>query len=685
MKKGFYPKLAFQGIKKNGKIYIPYILTCIGMVMMYYIISFLSYSKSVDSMKGGRAIQDILSYGTGVIAVFTVIFLFYTNSFIIRRRKKEFGLYNILGMGKLNIARILIWETLIIFVLAIVIGLGCGILFSKLAELFTIKMMDGNVNFKFSVEYKSIMNAVILFAAAFGLILLNSLRQIHLSKPIELLHSDEAGEKPPKARWILAVIGVIALGTAYYMSATIKNPMEALLTFFVAVILVIIATYILFIAGSVALCKLLQKKKGYYYKTSHFVSVSSMAYRMKRNGASLASICILSTMVLVIISSTLCLYVGKEENFNSNYPRGIQIETFSVIEPERNIPNEKYNESVISAIDSVLDKNNVNAENILYYQYLPIGGYIDGDKLSFDKEKFSAVQQTDYSKIKNLYVFTLDDYNRLMDKNETLGKDEVILSTVESEYKPDTIKIESLETMNIVKRTDDFIENDIVSDAHFMPSIFIVVPDSETFNEIYKIQSEVYGDDSSLTEYYYSFDLDCSDEKQISIKNEISEEISILQEKDDSFLSYLVYCREEIRYNFYSLFGGLFLLGILLSIVFICAAVLIMYYKQISEGYEDCSRFEIMQKVGMTKKEIKKSINSQVLTVFSAPLLMAGLHIVFAFPIIAKMLKMFGLFNISLFAVVTIVCFILFALFYIIVYRITSHSYYSIVSEAQKQ
>lgn len=678
MKRGFYPKLALQGIRKNGKTYIPYILTCIGMIMMYYIISFLSCNRSVSAMKGGDSIQEMLSFGTGVIAVFTVIFLFYTNSFIIRRRKREFGLYNILGMGKLNIARILIWETFICFIVSVVIGLVCGVLFSKFAELFTIKMMNENVNFQFNIEWKSVINTIVLFAVVFGLILLNSLRQIHLSKPIELLHSDEAGEKPPKAHWILAVIGVIALGTAYYMSATIEEPMEAILLFFVAVILVIIATYILFIAGSVAFCRLLQKKKGYYYKTNHFVSVSSMAYRMKRNGASLASICILSTMVLVMISSTLCLFVGKEENLVSMYPREIEVSTYST--------DEKYTESIHAAVDDVLEKNNLKAENTLTYQYLAVTGYLDRDTIYFDQSRFTNAQKTDYSKIKMLYIFTLDEYNRLMNTNEILNKNEVMICTEKSDYNPDTITIENLDTMNIVKKTDDFICKNIMNSAiNGISSVFIFVPDKETLNTINKKQIELYGDNKSEVQDYYGFDLDCTDEEQIEISNQIVDKAVAVQQKEDTFPTVMTQSRAENRNDFYALFGGLFLLGILLSIVFICAAVLIMYYKQVSEGYEDCSRFEIMQKVGMTKKEIKKSINSQVLTVFAAPLLMAGLHIGFAFPIISKLLKLFGLFNTWLFIIVTIVCFVVFALFYIVVYRITSHSYYSIVSGAEKQ
>ena len=305
----------------------------------------------------------------------------------------------------MNIAKILVWETFICFIISIITGLLCGILFSKLAELFVMKMMNVSVNFEFSVDYMSAIKAAAIFAAAFILILLNSLRQVHLSKPIELLHSDEKGEKPPKAHWIFAFAGVIALGIAYYISATIKEPLKALTTFFIAVILVIIATYILFIAGSVALCRLLQKKKGYYYKPNHFVSVSSMAYRMKRNGASLASICILSTMVLVMISSTLCLYVGKESNLKSQYPREIEISAYIDKASDKN-----YTQTLNNLISETLNKHNVKLKNEVKYKYLSVGGYLDNGTLDFDRSKYSESQQSDYSKIRNLVVLTLDDY-----------------------------------------------------------------------------------------------------------------------------------------------------------------------------------------------------------------------------------------------------------------------------------
>lgn len=662
-----FPKLAVQGIRKNGRIYLPYILTCVGMVMMYYIVSYLTYSDAVYNMHGGRDIQMILSWGTGVIAVFAVIFLFYTNSFIIRRRKKEFGLYNILGMGKKNIAVILIWETLITFVISVVAGLGLGIAFSKLSELVTAQILQDSAVFGFSVELASIKNTLLIFAAAFALILLNSLRQIHLSKPIELLRSENAGEKPPKANILLAIVGVVLLAAAYYISCTIEDPMSALSLFFVAVIMVIVATYMLFTAGSVALCKLLKKNKNYYYKTRHFVSVSSMAYRMKRNGASLASICILSTMVLVMISSTLCLYVGREDMMHRRYPRDIIVETYSI--------DEEFTQPVHDAALSVLDDYSLEPQDMLHYQYLPIAGLIDGSVVSFDSDEASL----DFSNLRQLFFLTIDEYNRLMEKNETITDDEIIIYTPKSEYDYNELTIDGLKTMTIKKQVDEFISNGEETATAFA-SIFVFVADADKLNEIYSFQQQIYGENASLMEDYYGFNLDCDDQTEIAVMGDIETELSALSADDKAFPEVTAESLADNKQSFYSLFGGLFFLGILLSVVFIFAAVLIMYYKQITEGYEDAGRFEIMQKVGMTKSDIRRSVNSQILTVFFAPLLMAGMHTGFAFPIIASLLTAFGLFDVPLLIAVTAGVFVVFALCYALVYKITSRSYYRIVS-----
>ena len=399
MRFGFYLKLALSGIRKNKKTYVPYILTGIGMVMMYYIVSFLSCSSSVAAMHGGDVVREFLSLGSNVIGLFALILLFYTNSFLMKRRKKEFGLYNILGMGKNNLSRVLIWETLIISVISIIGGLGCGILFSKAVELLIGRMLGSDVGFRFEILKRPISEAFIIFAVIFILILINSLRQIYFSKPIELIHSESVGEKPPKGNWFIALIGAILLIVAYYISVTISDPVSAIVLFFVAVLMVIVATYLLFIAGSVVLCRLLQKNKNYYYKTNHFISISSLVYRMKRNGAGLASICILSTMVLVMISSTFCLYIGGEENLRNRYPRDIVMDLWSI--------DEEITDQAHNLITNTLDEYDLEADNLLHYRYLVMVALQKDGKMLLDPKKID--QPYSYADMRQLYIIPLED------------------------------------------------------------------------------------------------------------------------------------------------------------------------------------------------------------------------------------------------------------------------------------
>lgn len=325
MKMTFYPKMAWMGIRKNSRMYIPYLLTCAGMIAMYYIMAFLAFSNVLLKVEGGEILNAIMGLGSIVIGVFALIFLFYTNSFLIRRRKKEFGLYNILGMGKANLAHVLIWENVMSFLISLGGGLTVGILLSKFSELCLLKLVHMETGFSMQIDWEAVGKTVTLFAVIFLLLLLNALRQVRLANPIELLHSEQVGEKPPRANWILAIAGAVILAGAYYIAVSIEDPITAMVWFFVAVVMVIIATYLLFIAGSVTLCRILQRKKKYYYKTQHFISVSSMMYRMKRNGAGFASICILGTMVLVMLSSTICMYVGAEDALRRQYPRNIDV------------------------------------------------------------------------------------------------------------------------------------------------------------------------------------------------------------------------------------------------------------------------------------------------------------------------------------------------------------------------
>lgn len=610
MKTGFYPKLAFDGIRKNRRMYVPFICTCIGMVMMFYIISYLHYSDTIASMNGGQIMRSTLNLGSIVVGIFSCIFLFYTNSFLIRRRKKEFGLYHILGMGKLNIARILFWETLLTAVISLVLGIGFGILFSKLAELAMARLTHAQIIYSMHISPDSILFTLTIFGCIFILLFFNTLRQVHFSNAITLVKSESVGEKPPKGNILLGLLGMICLAAAYYLAVTVADPVSALGMFFIAVILVIIGTYLIMIAGSVLFCRLLQKNKRYYYKANHFVSISSMAYRMKRNGAGLASICILATMVLVMLSTTVSLYFGMDDVLSNRYP----------------------------------------------YQFNTTVSYNSFDTMS-DENTASILK---------------------------LASDEALLfSTRYSDYNESTISFEHGMTYTIKKQIDKF-RPDGNSMANISTTFVLIVPDIHAAVDAI---AALPGNEKSVYFYWhYNFDTNLNRDDQILLANDLSSTISDFFTQSYKQNTGIKSCQFESRAanyeEFLADFGSLFYLAIVLSIVFLIAAVLIIYYKQISEGYEDQARFDIMQKVGMTKREIKKSINSQLLTVFFLPLVGAGIHLIFAFPMIRKILLLFNLTNLHLYTIVTLISFGAFALFYTIVYRITSNAYYHIVSGA---
>ncbi|MDE5670213.1 MAG: ABC transporter permease, partial [Eubacterium sp.] len=656
MKTGLYPQLALNGIKKNKRLYLPYILTCAGMVMMFYIVSFLARGETITKLRGGTMMQFCLQLGLGVIGVFSLIFLFYTNSFLIRRRKKEFGLYNILGMGKVNLARVLIWESLIVSAVSLLGGMFCGILFSKLAELLMLNILQMETDFSLSISLDSIVYTVVLFAIIFFLILLNTLKQITVSKPIELLHSENAGEKPPKANWVVALAGVVIMAIAYYIAISIEEPLEAIMWFFIAVVLVIIATYLLFIAGSVALCKLLQKKKNYYYKTNHFISVSSMLFRMKRNGAGLASICILCTMVLVMVSSTVCLYMGAEDSLGKRYPRNILSDVTVSEIADLNADNVKV---ISDTALKIVEEKGEQAENVLNYNYAVFNGdYENGKVTTSEIEKVS--DQT------IVFIVSLDDYNKITGKSETLSENEVFVNTSKGlKLQKNSIVIEGGKTFTIKGEIDKFVDSSLET-MYVFQSIFLVVNDFESTVSPMMNIADFKGDPLVSLHNFFGFDLSCDDEKQNDIFNAFSDEMSTQKSKIEGMEHAKRECSAIERTEFYELYGSLFFLGILLGIVFVFAAVLIIYYKQISEGYEDQSRFDIMQKVGMNKKEIKKSINSQVLTVFFMPLLVSAIHLGFAFPMIYKMLMLFAITDLAFLIYVTLGCFAVFTMFYII-------------------
>ena len=668
-----YPRLAWQGITKNKRLYLPFLLTCVGMVTMTYILLSLASSPILRTIPGGDTMPMILGMGSFVMAAFAVLFLFYTNSFLIRRRNREFGLYNILGMGKGNLAKVLAWETVIMALISIVGGEALGIALGKLFELLLVNIVDGTVQMQFTVSVPATTMTTILYLAIFALLFLRSLVTVCKTNAAALLRSEACGEKPPKANWVFGLAGFLILGAAYYIAVTIKQPLTALAVFFIAVLMVIAATYLIFISGSVVLCRALQKNKRYYYQKNHFISVSSMAYRMKRNGAGLASICILATMVLVMLSSTTCLYFGKEDALRTRYPSDLSVELrFAKDEggmDEANIAIAR------GMIEDVIKQDGLDVQGQFDIRSAWFSGLLTGN--TFSRAEESTLM--DYERAVDLTVLPLEDYTRMTGERLTLAPDEAYFCCPRMAYTQPDLRIGEL-TYQIKGQLPSFGGFGADS-ANITTTIYLIVPDFDAAVNALRTQNTRY---PVVVSWQYSFDSGSPDEAQIAFLRDMMGTFADNREG----LVYASYTVESIasnREDFVGTYGSLFFLAILLSIVFLAAAVLILYYKQISEGYEDQARFEIMQRVGMTKTDIRKSINSQLLLVFFLPLLFAGLHLGFAFPFVHKMLMLFNLTNLKLLIGTTVVTFAIYAVFYTLVYRITSNSYYSIVAGAKEE
>lgn len=662
-----YPRLAFDNIRKNARTYIPYILTCSFTIAMFYIMKSLSLNKGIENVQGGSTILTMLELGTYIIAIFVCIFLFYTNSFLMKNRKKEFGVFNILGMEKRHISKLVGFESLYAAVISFALGIFIGVILDKLMFILILKIMKSEIPLGFHISKGAILSTVILFGILFTLIFLNSLRMIHLSKPIELLKGGNTGEKEPKAKWLLALMGIICLGAGYYIAVTVKNPLKALTLFFVAVILVIVGTYLIFTAGSIALLKILKANKKYYYKTNHFISVSGMIYRMKQNAVGLANICILSTMVLVTLSPTVAMIVGVEDIIMQRYPYQLEFNAYSIDE-------DKY-QGIVDIVDETAKEENIKITEQVIYSSLQFSAlYTGGDEFFFGDDT------SDMSMLDNVYelnFITAKDYSAFIGKEITLNDDEVIFYSDRVKYNKDSFKLFG-KTYNIKEHTDKYIRSGLMA-SDICPSFGIVVKDISTLKDLQKEQAKVYNDASSNIVSCCKLNIDGDAETQVALNDKIWKKMeSYIHEND---ISYYTECREEGRESAYGLYGGLFFLGIFLSVLFTIAAVLIIYYKQISEGYNDKKQFEIMQKVGMSEHEVKKSIHSQVLTVFFLPLITAGIHTVFSFPIIRKILSMMNLTNTNLFVISGICVFIAFAVIYAAIYLMTAKVYYKIVNK----
>ncbi len=657
----FYSKLAIQNIKKNGKFYFPYILTCVGTIAMFYIMCAMSFNDGLKKMPGYTSLSFILILGCIVVGLFAVIFLFYTNSFLMKRRTKELGLYNILGMEKRHIAKVLFYETIYIGVIGLVFGLFFGILLDKLMILLLCKIISFSVPLGFSISIVGIVATVILFGCIIFLTLLFNLAKIHLAKPIELLHGRNVGEKEPKTKWFLTILGVICLVAGYYLAITVKSPLVAIFLFFIAVILVIIGTYCLFTAGSIAILKLLRKNKKYYYQTKHFTSVSGMIYRMKQNAVGLANICILSTMVLVIVSTTVCMYMGVEDSLDLRYPEDCILHMTNVTNEEQKV-----------ALQVINDTLNDKAENINYYTSLGFASKKNGD--TFDISSLSNAY-TD-ANVAMLEFLTEDEYARISGQEVTLSDNEALVFEAYGKLS-DTFTL--FDKTYTIKEHLKSLPIDGSYSALMIQQYYIVV-NQKVVDAINISQQSAFGKEASTFSSTIMFDLNCADDEKTAIATTLSRTISdTISKNPDNKCSIYIENRQGNERDFYALYGGFLFLGLFLGTLFLMATALIIYYKQISEGYDDKARFEIMQKVGMGKEEVRATIRSQVLKVFFLPIIVAAIHVAGAFNMITRLLAIFCLTNINLFLICTIITILIFAIIYAIVYVLTAKVYYKIV------
>ena len=667
MRKGFYTKLAASNIKKNSRTYIPYIITCIITAAMFYIINSLSNNESIKKLYGGETILITLGYGTYVTAIFAFIFLFYTNSFLMKRRKKEFGVLNILGMEKRHISKVLLLENIYIAFITMLLGIIIGMVLDKAMFLILTKMLGAEHSPGFYISKEALIHTVILFGIIFFCIYLNSLRQIHLSKPIELLNGGNVGEKEPKTKWFMAILGVICLAVGYYISVTSKNPVESLSSFLIAVILVIAGTYLIFIAGSIAFLKSLRKNKRYYYKTKHFTAVSGMIYRMKQNAVGLANICILSTMVLVMISSTSSLVFGMNDLVKTRYPNDITIYSENI--------NNKENVEALEKVQKVIKDSKSDVNNEIEYSYIVLAVLKNKNKF-YVPENFNKMSMSDLNKCNNILMTSLDDYNSINSENETLNDDEILIYSRRKEYEYSTIQLFDTK-YSVKKKIKKPIDNGPFFSNNLTESIQIVVKNKSILDEMNNYLNENFKEEleeESALKYLYGFDINGSEDSKKSLYNDIKKLL-----KESNFIGDSE-CGQIQREGIKGLYGGMFFLGIFLGSIFTMATILIIYYKQISEGYEDKERFRIMQNVGMSHAEVKRSIHSQIMTVFFMPLIMAGIHVAFAFPIVKQIFLMLNLTNTRLYIICTIVCFVAFTIIYAVIYSLTAKIYYHIVS-----
>lgn len=666
-----YFKLAKTNLSNNKPFYIPYIISSIITVAMLYMMSFLSDNKGLNKIMGADSLATIFRLGVGIIVIFSYIFLFYTNSFIIKRRKKEIGVYNILGMEKRHLSKVLFVETIYSAIISLVCGIIVGIAFSK----FILMVLYGIIGIHKTVEFFVNIHGIILCVVSFGILFLltflYNFMQIKLANPIELLRGTNVGEREPKTKIFMTIVGVVCLAIAYYIAITTENPLKVLTLFFVAVLLVIIGTFALFTAGSIALLKLLRNNKKFYYNKRHFMAVSGMLYRMKQNAAGLASICILSTMVLVVISTTVSMYVGIQDELMARYPNDVcvTVDYNSVIDKSSEIEKAIFDE-----IDSAEVKNKKA------FSYLSVFVGQKGDGFTTDKEHLS------YQNSYLFYILSKDDFikidNSFKDKIGNISKGEAVV-VLNKKYDKKDIKIFG-KNYKVNKSFEHTEDNDLYVISTLNGLGYIILDNDESVQELYDVQEKMLGKGANYYTNKIRFDFKSGNKKQKAaaykkIDNAVKKYFKENKNDKKEISSYWVESRQENEQNFYLLYGGLFFLGIFLGTMFLIVTVMIIFYKQITEGYDDRERYQILEKVGMSSREVKDTIKSQIRIVFVLPIFAAAVHVTAAFPMVNRILKMLNLNNEKLFAGCLTATIIVFAVIYYLVFKVTSRAYYKIV------
>lgn len=671
-----YLRLAWSNLKNSRQFYLPYVIAGMLSAMMFYTMCAIQGNDGLSKMRGGSSVQIVLYFGVVVVGVFVSIFLFYTNSFIMKRRKKELGVYNILGMEKIHVAKIMAWETVFSFLIAVGGGLITGIVFQKLLTMFLYRLTGLEAAIPFYISGWGCLHTAEMFGAIYVCILLYNLMQIRFSNPVELLHSGNTGEREPKTKIIQAVLGILCIVTGYYIAITTDNPVKAVSLFFVAVMLVIVGTYFLFNAGSIAFLKLLRKNKRYYYQTRHFTTVSGMIYRMKQNAVGLANICILSTMVLVVISMTVCMYAGIEDELKTQYPAELELIFY---DPDGQQDAQTFNR-MADEIERVIKEN---GRVITGKQK---GSYV-GTAVAMTGNKITALDRSamDFSNMYVLEIMTKDGFEEYMQETIPDIPDGSVAVMMDSVYEQDTIVMGNTEYP--VEQSMKFPIRNAVSE--FVDgSVILIVKDENALENMRKqlaaMETEAYGEERTVDlTYVMNFDMSGTGEEKIACANAVRERVSEWQNDETNPKTMRLDCnvisRAEGHIDYETSNGGLLFLGLFLGSMFLMITVLIIYYKQISEGYEDKERFAIMEKVGMSNEEVKATIRSQVRMVFFLPLATAACHLAAAYPMLKNLLALVSLYNGTLFAWCLAGTVLVFGLIYLAVFIITSKSYYKIV------